>query len=147
MQVGKQDYSRPTEHTQYPIHTLRANQLPQAHTRIPPLYKFFLEDINEQIPEARWQLTQEDATSLLGSHGMMQNQNCMTDGVQPGTAPAMTDRTCSGAGGTQRMFKWSNHYWQVGCFPSHPGTPQCFFEFLCVLCCCSAALYVVMVVA
>ena len=113
VQVGKQDYSRPTDHTRFPIHTDRVNKLPQAHTRIPNLYDYFLNDVNEQIPEGRWKLTQEDATALLGAHGMMQNQNCMTDGSQPGTAPGMTDRTCSGAGGIQRQFKWSNHYWMV----------------------------------
>lgn len=81
-----------------------------------------VQDVNEQISDPRWHLTQRDATALMGAHGNMQTQNCMTDGTMPGDGvmPGMTDRTCMGEGGSQRMFKWGNHYWQVRHPPFKP---------------------------
>jgi hypothetical protein len=75
-----------------------------------------MQEMNRQISDPAWQFTAEDVTALMGSHGLMDMQNCMTTGVQPATAPAIDDRTCAGAGGRQRMFTWANHYFKV-CSP------------------------------
>jgi hypothetical protein len=72
-----------------------------------------MQTMNKQITDPAWKFTAEDVTALMGSHGMMDMQNCMTTGVQPATAPAIDDRTCAGSGGRQRMFTWDTHYFKV----------------------------------
>jgi hypothetical protein len=72
-----------------------------------------LNKLNSVAESDTWKFSIEEGLALMGSHTLIDNQGCTTDGT-PKTPAANTiysNRKCGG--GTQRMFKWDNKYFKV----------------------------------
>ena len=63
----------------------------------------FVQDINRRISDGNWKIAQDEFISLMGAHTIMMTHACTTTSPQA-NGTDMGDRTCSGAGGKQRMF-------------------------------------------
>lgn len=111
LSVGKLD--REIDGSLHDNHVLNkmAHSIPAPGNRVGHLLNFFLRLINDHISEGNWKLDPVDVMALMGSHTIMMTQGCSTSGEQKMGLP-MSDRTCGGKGGRQRMFSWDNSFFQ-----------------------------------
>ena len=96
--------------------------------------EFWLNTLNQYTEGNAWDFTVEDSLALMGSHTLMDNLACTTDGAA--SARGAKKIGTQGCGGTKRMFQWTNAYFvdttSGKCEPrnpspgGHPPATTCF---------------------
>lgn len=70
---------------------------------------FWLNILNNAAESDLWKFTIDDAIALMGSHNLIDNQACTTDGSNVVPAGDLLDKGCDS---NQRMFYWDNSYYK-----------------------------------
>jgi hypothetical protein len=86
----------------------RVNHLPGPFNEMPFWLNFWLNDLNG-VAEDGFKFLPGEALALMGSHTLIDNQACTTDGRTNGAVDKQQiDKPKCSPDGQQRMFKWDN---------------------------------------